>query len=576
MKRIRIFLLSWLISLLLASSVSFVKAQSNSSALYPVNINGARVENKILITGQVKNDSPWVAKDVKVIALFKEVMISGTTTVSAVASGGSSDFVIALDYKQGMASFITYVSEYSIQSDDVNGLLAGYSKASKDSILQNAIPKAFSKMTTAARPALIKCVDLTARPAKSPANQTLLNDLMCLEGLRVMGDSNSAKAMLDLLAWHETQKSLDLVGIRTEMQTQANSPLKSFPVLTGLSGAEINLKTVLARALRSMDPAIVPVLLRAKQNSSPAVSQAANDVLVYLRKDTWKNLLDENNPAILKEILGIIQEMGRSETVGLLLSLSESERGKPFVAQVDTCILSFRANAVQPLVDALEDPNLSVIDHAERLLRLLAPNNLPAVQTAFTRRGLPLPSASLGPDEMISALRKNADAAVQTRIEVEFARGWQLYQQGDCAGAVNVFKNLFALRLELPAYASRLAQAYDCYAVDLYQHKQLDQALALAEQAFRLDALNPGIQVHLQNLYNTLAQSYVEAGNFDKAKATWYRVLDQDPDDPIARQGLGNLVLRQNGIYLALGAVFALILLVASARAHPLEPGRGG
>src|SRR5688572_1170576 len=117
-------------------------------------------------------------------------------------------------------------------------------------------------------------------------------------------------------------------------------------------------------------------------------------------------------------------------------------------------------------------------------------------------------------------LAEKALALDESLVEAHTALGRISQQEWDWAGAERAYRRAIDAN---PSYA--LARVW--YAQYLYGMERFDEAVAQAERAQRLDPVSSYV--------NTLAgMAYLLAGQVDKARATWQRVIDLDPMHSLA------------------------------------------
>jgi hypothetical protein len=549
------------LSLMLVSSTASVQAQTQQYAVNISGVSGQIAATSVLITGTVTNTLPWTVTDIKVVAIFKGTTIVASVELKELKAQESATFnIVAQNVPPAASTFFTVVGSYNVHSNDVSLLLEKYDQTVDDFALQAGIPQAFTTMTEEAIPGLLKCIDITSRPPNPPSLGQEVHDLMCLEGIRKVGKTEAATAVVDLLAWYEQQAAVAFPEVGISLLTDEYSPIKSFPLLQDLKYVDINAQFLAKKVLVEIGSPAVPALLYASQHASSLINQTAQEALAELNKTTIEAVLSENDPTILMQIVAYLQETPHSDAVIPLLKAAQRVNDTQFSAQVETCILKYGDVALQPLSDALLSPDQNIANQAESLLYKLAPGREALLQSILAAKNIPTDQADA--DTLVKNLRAAADAHVQELTAAEFSKGLKAFQTGDCPSSVTIFQNMFAIRHPLPGYEEQVSQAYACQLTALADARQVDDAIRLAEEG--LDYM-PGNQIiigHLSGFYQLQADASYQSKDFTKAGVLWKKVLDLDPGNKIALQGMGLLNIRLNWLYLGVGLTGVLVLLV--------------
>lgn len=369
---------------------------------------------------------------------------------------------------------------------------------------------------------LSACVAVGTRGSNYPDMETILSDLMCLEGLRAVGKANEAQDVLDLLAWYEAQGAQELFEIQLLLAQEEITVLDSFPILSGLNVEEVNMSTLVERSLRGMGSSAMRALFQAEDSESLLVQQVAEKLLGGTGEDALITTLDEADIQAFSALLVYLQESGRAESTLQLLEAFEALEDEDIRLVITQTILGFGPRAVPYLVESLVHPNLKVVANAEQLLLGLGDQSLPALAQEAESAGIPVQGTE-DVQTYIERLHENANAQILVRIESVYLEGASLVAAGDCAGAVNVYQDLFRIRYPLPQYGEEVTQAYLCLAEESKDAKRYDQARNYYEDARRLF-----------------------------------------PESAKAHRGIAKLLLRENKLFMGLGAAgFLIFLLVA-------------
>jgi serine/threonine-protein kinase len=136
-------------------------------------------------------------------------------------------------------------------------------------------------------------------------------------------------------------------------------------------------------------------------------------------------------------------------------------------------------------------------------------------------------------------LAEKALALDDSLVEAHTALARISQQEWDWARAEREYRRAIEVN---PSYA--LARAW--YAQYLWSIERFDDAMQQAERAQRLDPVSSYV--------NTLAgMAYLLAGQVDKARATWQRVIDLDPMHPLAGRYMAESYLKERNYGRAIG-----------------------
>lgn len=499
-----------------------VRSQSFNDAVEVTKINGALLSNNLFFTGQVRNNLPWDVRDVNILVFFPDQDIETSTTIDFIGAGEQADFTAVLSYKEGLDRYVAYASDYRFQTNDVAGLLERFWAANDDFVFRKVAPTVFSRMTPSAWDGLGVCIAVGPRGSDYPNIETILNDLMCLEGLRAAGRANEAQEVLDLLAWYEAQEAQELFEIQLLLAQDAITVLDSFPILSGMNAEELNMSILVERSLRGMGSSAMEALFQALNSESLLVQQVAEKLLAGTGENALISTFDEADIKAFSELLIYLQESGRAESTVQLLEAFEALEDEDTRSKITQTILGFGPSAVPYLVESLAHPSLQVVANAERLLLGLGEQSLPALVQAAESAGISMEGTE-DVQAYIERLRENADAQILMRIETVYLEGARLVAAEDCAGAVNFYHGLFNIRYPLPQYGEEVTQAYLCLAEESKDAKRYDQARSYFEEALRLF-----------------------------------------PESAKAHRGIVKLLLRENKLFMGLGAVSFLIFLLTA------------
>ena len=136
-------------------------------------------------------------------------------------------------------------------------------------------------------------------------------------------------------------------------------------------------------------------------------------------------------------------------------------------------------------------------------------------------------------------LAEKALALDDSLVEAHTALGRISQQEWDWVGAERAYRRAIDAN---PSYA--LARVW--YAVHLFGMERFEEAAQQAERAQRLDPVSSYV--------NTLAgMAYLLAGQVDKARAIWQRVIDLDPMHSLAKRYIAESYLKERNYDQAIG-----------------------
>lgn len=554
-----IFLSILLLALLLLAGKAH--GQLFGESVYVADSAGMKTDaGDIVVSGKVFNTLPWDVTEVEVTVIFDQGVDLQSHVVERISVGEEEPFRLVKEKSPNLQTFVAVVTQYTVQSDDVQDLLRMYRVSADEVVLQEAIQRAFSSMTDQARPLLLTQISVHSRADGEVSLAQMLDDLMCLEGIRQVGDASAVGPVLDLLAWYDRNDAIGLWPVKFEIAQESFSVAGALPILSGFDLSAVTMDQLVGRVLLEIGGPGVPELLRYANHDNLLVKNTVQTLLVELDKTSVEALLSEPDPDVLREIVLALGESGRVEAVVPLLELAYQDES--LGNAVDQGLKQMGIAAIPHLVIALQHTHLAVADRAERILRSETMATVPALQEALSEQGLATAVDDGGVDSLVTTLRVWADTTIAEKMEAAFERGWASYQAGDCEAAYRHIEAMHAIRDTVSRHTRDVAQVCICRAEQLADARSYDQAIDLALQAEGLDPENPAIRLGVARIYHTWALDEYEAGHSGEAAELLQLTIERDPANLSVRQFMGRLVLRGNLLYLAIGAILVFVISV--------------
>jgi tetratricopeptide (TPR) repeat protein len=528
--------------------------QQFGESVYVADSAGMKTDmGDIIVSGKVFNTLPWDVTDVEVTVIFDQGVDLQSDVVERIPAGEEESFRLVKEQSPYLQRYVAVVTQYTVQSNDVQELIRRYRVAAGDAVLQKAIQQAFSSMSDPAGPLLLRQISVDSRADGEVSLAQMLDDLMCLEGIRHLADASAVGPVLDLLAWYDRNDAIDLWPVKSEIAQETFTVVGALPILSGFDLSTVTMDQLVGSVLLEIGGPGVPELLRYATHDNRLVKNTVQALLDELDKASVEALLSEPDPEVLREIVLALGDSGRVDAVVPLLELAyQDER---LSDAVDQSLKQMGVAAIPHLVPALQHTHLAVADCAERILRSGTVATVPALQEALSEQGLATAADDRDVDSLVTTLRAWADTAIEEKMEAAFERGWDSYRAGDCEAAYQHVEAMQAIRDAPSRHTREVAQVCICRAVQLADARDYDQAVELALQAEGLDPQNGAIRLDVGRIYHTWAHDEYEAGHPDEAVELLQLAIERDPANLSARQFMGRLVLRGSLLYLAIGAI---------------------
>lgn len=543
-------------------------AQEDHDSLYLQDIQGTKDDKgNIAIIGKVVNPLPWPVADVEVTVMFEEDAAQplSQTKISSVSAGGSSLFAITRSNAAGLQHFRSGVTDFSVVSEDVAALLTRY-KTSQNIVLRTGIAQAFNGMKAPTLVALLDCIDVAQRGAAVALDQWQ-NDLLCMDGLAAVGDSRAVQPLLDLASWYDSQDLGNLLASERELDSNLLTPLTALSVMKALPESKDTMAGLVEAALAQIGEDAAPELLQASTSGQLLTRDIASRVLATLHKDSAEALLADQDPARLTKIVTMLGKLGRQDAVIPLLELAHAQPG--LRQAVEDSLIQIGAGGVPGLVTALQHHTGAVAEHAEAVLR----RQCPAIQGELGRELAASGGTVTGQNclALVAALKARADEQIDTRIDQAFAVVQKEFQAGDCVSLGPAVAALTAIRDTSARHDQEMPPILACMAKAMADQGDYEQALAYGVQADHLAPGNQDLQVQLADWLTVRGQTQAKRGDTTQALATLRAARQRVPAHREAMEAYGHIVLSANLIYLLVGALLALIFLVALAVHQPRQ-----
>lgn len=518
---------------------------------------------KVKLSGRVQNDLPWQIRDVEVIILVQDGVDQSdvTRTIDKIDAGKSGSFSVEKEVQNLVdASYRSGVMSFAVRSDNALDLLA-HLYQTQDGVARAGIIRAFNTMTERAQDDLITC--LTEPGLIANADQ-IVTDMLCLNGLYVAGNAGSVDALLTLIVRYDTDL-LDL-GLFLELSVaESDTILTELKLIELLSDQGTVTRDLVGHTLQRMGDEALPPLVRATGSDDPQVRSVALSMLDWLDTSAAPDLLAVEDNSVQKALVAAMIDVGYPGAVAPVLELAVADNEVKEVA--DAAFENLHPDLEAELVNALQHPRVEVVDYAEELLTQHADRLSDTLQASWDAQLGTTPHQD-DPQALIAGLRAHADELIAAQAEAQFEISEALYQAGDCAAATEALLVMFEIRTTTPHMETSL-DIVTCQTDALIEAGDYNAALELGQHMLTLLPDDATIRANLSEWHTALGD---RAPSDAEALDHYRAALDYTPDALTTHRKLRDLVLGANLAYLAVGALFLVILIgFNTLRRHSYE-----